>query len=371
MKKWFMVLWVLTLPLILIACNEGDEAEDVVQTANNGAAAEENGGATNNDVVAADLETVVLYSNAISDGRGEWIQERAREAGFDVQLVDDGGVAITNRIIAEQGNPQADVVFGLNQLLWADLVQAGAITPHVPVWADDIPSGLNHADGYFHAVALVGNLLAYDAGQLDEADAPTDWLDLWQNEAFHGRYALPNNLTGSTTQMVLSGIFTRFLDADGHLGVSDEGWATIEAKFLNGVVTDQDIFAEIVNPGSEAVLGQIWHMGIAPREAQFEMEAGMVIPAVGIPFSVEGVALINGANHPEAAQRFIDWFGQAEVMQAFGYAFDYLPANPNALEGLPTFTLDIAAILQQEIEWEIISENMGEWLEHIYLNYMQ
>ena len=317
------------------------------------------------------LETVVLYSNAISDGRGEWIAERAREElGIDLQLVDGGGGEIANRILAEQGNPQADVVFGLNQLLWAGLVDAGAITPFTPEWADEIPAGLNHEDGYFHAVALVGNLLAFDAGQLDPADAPSDWLDLWTDPQWHGRYTHPNALTGSTVQMVLSGIFGRFLDADGHLGVSQEGWDHISGKFTNGLPTDQDIFAELVNPGSDAVLGQIWHMGIGPREESLDMTAGIVVPEVGIPFSVEGAAVVTGASNPEGAQRFIDWFGSAEVMNAFGLAFDYLPANPAAHEGLPEFTLRIAEIPTQEIDWAVVSANMGAWLEHIYLNYL-
>lgn len=317
-----------------------------------------------------DLEVVVLYSNAVSDGRGEWIAEQAREIGIDLQIVDGGGGEIANRILAEQGNPQADVVFGLNQLLWAGLVEAGAITPHVPVWADEIPAGLNHEDGYFHAVALVGNLLAFNADELDPADAPTDWLDLWNDPRWHGRYAHPNALTGSTVQMILSGIFTRFLDADGHLGVSQEGWDNIEAKFTHGNVTDQDIFAEIVNPASDTVLGQIWHMGIPPREESLNMTAGIVVPEIGIPFSVEGAAVVTGARNPEGAQRFIDWFGSAEVMQAFGYEFSYLPANPNAHEGLPEFTLQIAAIRSQEIDWAVVSANMDAWLEHIYLNFL-
>jgi len=346
MKKFKFFVVSVALVLLLVACDNGSTGD-------------------------SDLETIVLYSNAISDGRGEWIQEQAREAGFDLQLVDDGGVAIANRILAEQGSPQADVVFGLNQLLWADLVTAGAITPYVPAWADEIPAGLNHGEGYFHAVALVGNLLAYDTDQLTADQAPTDWLDLWNNEAFHGRYALPNALTGSTIQMILSGIFNRFLDANGHLGVSDEGWENIAAKFDHGFVTSEDLFSEFVNPSNDVVMSQIWHMGIAPREVELDIEAGIVIPAVGIPFSVEGVALIEGASNPEAAQRFMDWFGSAEVMNGFGIAFDYLPANPSAHDGLPEETLTIAAIQQQDIDWNTISENMGAWIEHIYLNYMQ
>jgi iron(III) transport system substrate-binding protein len=170
--------------------------------------------------------------------------------------------------------------------------------------------------------------------------------------------------------MVLSGIFTRFLDENGTLGLSDEGWAAIEAKFANGLVSD-DIMEEIVNPNNDVVMAQIWHMAVATMAETLDTDLALMVPEIGIPFSVEGVALINGANNPEGAQRFMDWFGSAEVMNAFGEAFDYLPANPNALEGLSAETIAISEIRQQEINWEIVAENMGAWLERIYLNYLQ
>lgn len=318
----------------------------------------------------SDLETVVLYSNAISDGRGEWIQDQALEIGIDLQLVSQGGVGLANRLVAERYNPMADVVFGLNQLLWADMVAESIITPFVPTWASEVPSHLNHSNGYFHAVALVANLLAYDTAQVDAGQAPTDWLDLWTNPNFHGLYATPNALTGSTTHMVLSGIFARFLDPDGLMGVSDEGWAHIAAKYRYATVVDQDIFGSWVDPALNTSMGQIWHMGIPTREEQFDLTANFVVPSVGVPFSVEGVALINGANNSDAARRFIEWFGSAEVMQGFGAAFEYLPANPNALHGLSDATMTIAALPEQNIDWDTVSANMGDWLEHIYLFYM-
>ena len=323
---------------------------------------------------AGDANTIILYSNAISDGRGEWIQERAAaELGLTVQLVDMGGVGLANRLIAERFNPIGDVVFGLNQLLWADLVDHNVLAPYIPAWADEIPAYLNHADGYFHAVALMANLLIYDVYQFSPADPPpTDWLDLWNNARFHGRHAFSEALTGSTTHMILSGIFARFLDPAGHLGVSAEGWANIHGKYDTGVnLSGQDLYAVISNPANNVALGQMWHTGRPPREAQFGVRSNFVIPAIGIPFSVESVGLINGSNNPDAARRFIDWFGSAEVMQAFGLEFNYLPANPNAHAGLPQEILEIAALPHQHINWDIISTNVQSWLEHIYLTYLQ
>ncbi|MCL1846279.1 MAG: extracellular solute-binding protein [Defluviitaleaceae bacterium] len=313
---------------------------------------------------------VVLYSNALTDGRGDWIAERAMaDLGIEVLQVQVGGVDLANRLVAERDNPQADVVFGLNPMLWWQLQHNDIIVQHVPPWANEIPVG-NHPNGLFHAVILVGNLLWYDQNQINSAEAPGDWPELWQNPTFHGRYAVPDTLEGSTVQMVLSGIFNRYIDPNGHLGISDEGWENIAAKFRYGVSSNQDMAAEIAGP-SGAVMSQIWSHGIPVREEQFEINAGFVSPGVGVPFSIEGVALVNGANNPDAARRFIDWFGQAEIMHEFSAEFGFVPAHPDALEGLPPFNSVIAGLTHQQIDWDFIAPRMGDWLEHILLNYMQ
>jgi len=348
--------------MLLTACNGGEETTDAPE-----ATQDDNGQA---EVVLADgQETIILYSNALSDGRGDWIAERAlEELNIVVQQVDGGGVDIANRLVAERENPQADVLFGFNPMLWWQLEDNDIIAAHVPPWADEIPVG-NHPDGLFHAVILVGNMLIYDRNQID-GNGPSDWPDLWQNPEFHGRFAVPDALGGSTVQMVLSGIFNRHLDPNGHLGVSDEGWEAIDAKFRYGVSTNQDMAAEIAGP-SDAIMSQMWSHGIPTREEEFGIDVGFATPDVGVPFSIEGVALVNGANNIDAARRFIDWFGQAEVMHAFSAEFGFVPAHPAALDGLPPFNSVIASLNHQQIDWDTIAPRMGEWLEHIVLNYMR
>jgi len=371
MRKHLIIVSVTAAILAFAACGNGAAPEPPAGPANVEDQAEAIPG-TAQEAASAEGGTVILYSNAVSDGRGEWIQERAmRDLGIDVQLVDLGGVALANRLIAEAANPIGDVIFGLNPMLWWQMEQEGILAPHVPPWGSEIPTDLNHPGGLFHAVILIGNLLIYDTAQLSPDEAPSDWLELWENPEFHGRYVVPNALTGSTVQMILSGIFARFLDPNGHLGVSDEGWEHIAAKFRHAALfADQDMVVEIVSPVHGGVLSQMWSHGIPHRENVHGIEIGFVRPAIGVPFSIEGAALINGAPNEEAARRFIDWFGTAEVMHEFSDEFGFLPAHPDALEGLGGITLQVAGLQPQAIDWDVISPLMPQWIEHIYLNYL-
>jgi len=351
-KKLLLSAMALVLPLVLLACGDDDD----------------NGGerATNDD----GLYIVTLYSNAISGGREEWIIEQAAEAGFHVIPVDLGGVEMQNRLQMESTNPQADVVFGLNQIGWMQLVEYGGILePFVPVWANQVDANLHSETEHFHAVALMANIMVYDEAQLDGRPAPTDWLDWWENEDFHFAYSINPNLNGSTVQMVLSGIFNRYLDEDGDMGLTEEGWEHIMAKFEYAhIVPEGNPTLAFIDDTNDAFMAQIWHAGVANHEEQTGLDFSIVVPEVGVPFSVEALGLIDGAQNRENAQEFINWFGSAEVMNAFALEFDYLPANQEALEGLPDFTLMIADLPMQEIDWATISYWMPQWLERIVLN---
>ena len=61
-------------------------------------------------------DSLVIYSNSASDGRGEWLTEKAKEAGFTVEIVPIPAGDLTNRLIAEKNNAIADMVYGLNTI---------------------------------------------------------------------------------------------------------------------------------------------------------------------------------------------------------------------------------------------------------------
>ena len=96
--------------------------------------------------------TLTVYTNSETDGRDEWLIERAAQDGFKVQVVGAGAADTQNRLLAEKASPIADVVFGLNAIIWESLKAENILIPFVPEWADEIPAGLNDDEGYYHAI---------------------------------------------------------------------------------------------------------------------------------------------------------------------------------------------------------------------------
>lgn len=316
-----------------------------------------------------DAETLTIYSNSVSDGRGEWLQEQAGAEGFSLQFVDLGGGDIQNRLLAEAANPIADVVFGLNNVYFEKLRTAEVLEAYTPAWSGEVDAALGDGELFWpivrEPIMLIVNDEAFPGGE----GAPTDWPDLWTDSAFEGRYEVPTSLGGATTQMVISGILTRFRDDAGELGISEDGWAQIGEFFAKGnpSVQGTDLFARMVE--GEVDMGQMWLAGKFSREDEYGITTTPLRPEIGVPYAVQHVAKVAGTQRAETAEAFIDWFGSAEVQAAWSHEFFTAPTNATALESADQDAVEMTdSFTQQDIDWTFVAENLDGWIEKLELD---
>lgn len=318
--------------------------------------------------------TLVVSTNSNSEGRGEWLEKAANDAGFDIQIVGAGGADATNKLIAEKNNPVADVVYGLNNVYFEQLKTGGVLEPYTPAWSGDVDSGLGDPgeDKAYWPLVEQAIVLTYNKAAISPDEAPVDWPDLWTKEEFQPRYERVTGMGQATTQLVMAGILSRYRDENGDLGVSDEGWQQIEQYFQHGVpqVKDLDLFARFAD--GEVDLGQMPTSSIPGREEAYNVKSGSVAPDIGVPYAVEQVGIIKGSEKQEQARKFVDWFGSAEVQGQWAQEFDSLPVNQVALKEAKADIVKFnEQFKRQDIDWAFVQENLGAWIEKIELEYMQ
>lgn len=346
-------------------------ASALMLTACSGASSTESpeGSAETSDAISH--EPLVIYSNSVSDGRGEWLTAEAKEAGFEIQYVDLGGADVMNRLVAEQANPVADVVFGLNQVFYEKLDAAGVLAESKPSWSDKVDSAAFGNGKTYWPVVREPIMLVHNTATLPEGDAPTDWPDLWTDPKFEGRYETSAALGGATVQMVITGILSRYRDDAGELGVSDEGWKAIEQYFAKSSrqVEGQDLYARMA--AGEIDAGQMWLAGKATREEQYGVTSEAANPEVGVPMVAQSVAVVNGTKKADSAEAFIDWLGSAEVQAAWSNEFFTAPTNEDALASANADAVSQTdSFTAQDLDWTFVSENIDAWVEKITLEYL-
>lgn len=319
-------------------------------------------------------ESLIVYSNSVGDGRGDWLKKEAEAAGFKLEFVDLGGGDVMNRLTAEKNNPVADVTFGLNNVYFEKLKAQNVLEPYTPAWASEVDAAMGDEAGkQFWPIVREPIMLVYNkAAYASATDAPQDWTDLWTKEQFKGRYEVPTSLGGATTQMVLAGILARYADPSGDLGISAKGWEQVKAYFANGsrAVKGEDLFSRMKK--SQVDAGQMWLAGKASREKQYGIATEAVKPAVGVPFAVQQVALIKGTKKAATATKFIDWFGSADVQAKWSKQFFTAPTNTLASAAADAQAIEqTAGFKKQDIDWSLVAKNIDKWVEKIELEYLK
>lgn len=324
------------------------------------------------DVNAAKYDELILYTNSGDAGRGEWLTEQAAKQGFKIQIVHAGGGDTANRLIAERNNPIADIAFGLSILNYEDFKSKDMLVKYVPVWADEVDSTMSDPEGYYHGIVKQAIVLVYNPDVYTEETAPKDWPDLWHNPEYHGKYSV-FGLGGGTARVVLTGIATRYLDPEGELGISQEGWSEIAqyVKHAYWLPENEDFTRNLID--QKVPMMMLWGSGVISKQEEYDFTFGLMTPEIGIPYVVEQVAIINGTKHLETAKAFVDWFGSAEVQGAWAQKFGSSPANRIAMESAleETRALDTLLAKSQKIDWAIVQKNIDLWVEKIELEYRE
>ena len=222
MKKAWLLIVALVLSTILAACGGNAESTDK--------ASEEK---------APKDKKLVVYTNSASDGRGDWLKQKASEAGFEIEIVEAGGGDLLNRLVAEKNKPLADVVYGLNQMNFDTLKTNDLLVPFEPTWKNEIPAGSSEKENFYQPLVEQRIIMIYNQDVYTKETAPKDWTDLIENPEFKGKYHVPTNLGGGTNRAVVYGMLMRQLDPNGDLGVSDKGWNEIKTFFDNGYKTPE------------------------------------------------------------------------------------------------------------------------------------
>ncbi|KRE49868.1 extracellular solute-binding protein [Paenibacillus sp. Soil724D2] len=317
-------------------------------------------------------EKLIVYTNANSDGRGDWLVQKAKDAGFEIEIVGAGGANLTNRLIAEKNNPVADVIYGLNNMLYENLKKEKVLAKYAPAWAGEIEAGLNDTEGYYHGLVKQAILIGYNPKTYTADTAPKDWSDVYSNPQFKGKYETPTQLDQITPQLIVASILTKFKDDKGEYGISKQGWDEIKKLYDNGVpaVKGEDFYQNMVN--GKSPIGAVVSGTLQAKEKQYGVKAGIVSPSSGVPMIVEQAAIANGTKKMETAKRFIDWIGSADLQGQFAAQFNAMPANTKAVAKANKDVQALyASIKPIAFDWVFVAGNLGKWVEKIQLEIMK
>ena len=316
-------------------------------------------------------QKIVLATNNGGNGREVRLLEMAEEAGFNVEFVSLGGGDVTSRVISEVNNPTVNVAWGPSEEQFTAMADAGALVKFTPEWAESV-ADVSEVNGYSWPYEVQPKLLICNPDVYTEETAPKSYQDLWENEEFHGKYAVPNSTTfnGNTPRAIIGGILAQYLDEDGELGVSDEGWQAIKAYFDNGYKTPkgEDDFGNMAS--GKVPITVAFASGLKSKIESFGVEPIIVYTETSEPSNTNQIGVVANKNSEivEESIRFANWLGSAEVIGEYAQENGNIVANKEAEDMMVPIAKEVKEnYTPQDVDWTYVNSMMDEWIAKIQL----
>jgi iron(III) transport system substrate-binding protein len=314
--------------------------------------------------LASAQKTQLLVYTALETDQLKAYQEGFNRAYPDIELkwVRDSTGVITAKLLAEKGNPQADVVMGVAASSLALLDKQGMLEPYAPLNLDAIMSQYRDKKKVpaWFGMDVWGATICFNTveAQKKNIPKPETWKDLTK-PIYKGQIVMPNPASSGTGYFDVTAWLTLFGDDNGKGG----GW-----KYMDGL---HENIAQYTHSGSKpcnmASAGEFL-MGISFEYRGNANKAkgapiDLVFPKEGLGWDLEAFAIHKGTKKIEAAKKLADWASSKDAMLLYGKNFA-ITAQPGVAAPLANVPKDYESrLVKMDFTWAADNREriLDEW----------
>lgn len=305
---------------------------------------------------AALEDKVVVYSTHTESMLEVVADAFTEKTGVKVDFINLKG-ALADRVRAEKANPQSDVMYGAPSSVYLELKGEDLFTPCAPSWADAIDPLFKDNEGYWYGTIQTPVMLFYNSEMLTKDQAPKDWSEL-ANPEYQGKLVFRNALS-SSARATYSALLQQY-ERDSKL---DAGWNFLKAMDAN---TKQyygsgSLMFQAVGRKEAAVSFMVLN-AIIDNKLKNKMPLEVIDATSGSPVITDGIALIKGAKHPNAAKAFIEFTGSAKIQALLANKFNRLPTHPDALADSPKWMAE-STFKIMDVDWLDLAAKQSAWIQ--------
>ena len=202
--------------------------------------------------------TIRIYSNSNSTERVNWLLNAAKEAGFSISIDDNSVISGDNAAIQKANESKdGDIIFGLNETRWSQLVNGTyenlKVMDWTPSWADEVGKYVYPGKAYGLVVQNVLMLYRNDDKGTNGESTPASSIGLISSTAaitgiVRARLAARPTATSTAPCCTPSPIPTSPAG-----GISVDGWKMLWKYCANGSYTGDSYGFDPLNRGDVQV----------------------------------------------------------------------------------------------------------------------
>lgn len=251
------------------------------------------------------------------------------------------------RLIAEAGNPQADVIWGFAVTNMLNPQIYGMLAPYAAAGAEALPAQFRDEGGRWFAPIGYMGAFCVNTVRLEQLGAPmpTSWADL-TNPAYRGEVVMPDPGSSGTGYLQVAAILQ---------GMGEEaGWQLIQDLDPNMAqyTTSGSRPCRMAQQGEYAIGASLSLTAMQGIDQGYPIE--MVIPADYAGFELEANGLMASSGNPTDAQRFLDWTLSAGAAAVYATHKDLV-----TLPGVPRSAMAEAAGMPEDLTQVLFPMNFA------------
>jgi iron(III) transport system substrate-binding protein len=281
---------------------------------------------------------------------------------IDVRWLDMGSQDVLDRVRSERVNPQADVWYGGPSYILERAVADSLLEPFRPSWAEHLPPRSRGAGDHYFAVYETPAVIEYNTDALDEDSVPHDWDEVLEPQ-WRGRVVIRDPLASGTMRSIFGLIIQRSIRETGDTAAGFAWLRALDAQTREYTINPTILHEKMVR--QEGVI-TLWALPDVLVDANHGDPLGYVLPASGSPVIEDAIALVRGADSPDAARLFIEWVGSVDGQLMAARQVFRLPTRTDLPEeSLPDWVRDVREnMVVAEVDWDQLATDGPGWMEY-------
>jgi iron(III) transport system substrate-binding protein len=284
----------------------------------------------------------------------------ARYPDVDVRWLDMGSQDVYDRVRSERANPQADIWFGGPSLILAQAAADSLLDCARPSWADAIPARGRGEGNCFFAAYETPAVFLYPERAVSAAEAPQDWDDLLAPR-WSGKLIIRDPLASGTMRAVFGLIMLRARKQAGDTAAGFAWLRRLDAQTREYVQNPALVTEKIAR---QEALVTVWDLPDVLISRRRGMPIGYVFPTSGTVAIEDGIAVVRGTPHLEAARAFVEFVGTPEMQLAAARDVYRLPARLDLpADSLPDWVRDVRQrMVVADVDWRLLATEGPAWM---------
>jgi iron(III) transport system substrate-binding protein len=285
-----------------------------------------------------------------------------RRPDIDVRWLDMGSQEILDRLRFERVNPQADVWFGGPVTIFDRGIRDSLLAPFRPVWAQSVsPKGIGPDDLYFPSYRTPA-VIAFNSRAVSRAEAPRDWDEIleprWKNKVI-----IRDPMASGTMRAIWGLILSRSIRQTGDTAAGMRWLRRLDGQTKTYTINPALLYEKLAR---QEGLVSLWDLQDILISAAKGMPLGYVFPRSGTVVIDDGIGLVRGSRHPEAARAFIDYVGGQEAQLLTAREVFRLPARTDLPpDSVPYWVTEVEReMIVSDVDWALLSARGPEWMRY-------